>query len=180
MSGLQWAARQGPLAEENMRGIRFNLLDVKLHADSIHRGMGQIQPTSRRVCFGAALTADCRFMEPIFKCVIACPEAVVAGVQQAIMAKRGEMQYTEEKDGKTVIVAYLPIAETLGDDPFSKVLQTKTSGQALATYAFNHWQLIATNPLEKGSKAEQIMLEIRERKGLKVEHPDLADYIDRL
>ena len=179
-SGLQWAARQGPLAEENMRGVRFNLMDVKLHADSIHRGMGQIQPTARRVCFGAVLTADARFMEPIFKCVISCPEDVVSGVQQAVMAKRGETQYQEEADGKVQVVAFLPIAETLGDEPFSKVLQTKTSGKALATYSFDHWQLIQTNPLEKGSKAEQIMLDIRERKGLKVEHPDLSDYIDRL
>lgn len=179
-SGLNWASRQGPLAEENMRGCRFNLLDVKLHADSIHRGMGQIQPTARRVLFGAVLTAGCRFMEPIFKCIVACPEDVVQGVQQAIMAKRGEMQYSEEKDGKTIVCALLPIAETLGDEPFSKILQTKTSGKALATYAFDRWQLIQTNPLEKGTKAEGIMLDIRERKGLKVEHPDLADYIDRL
>merc|ERR1712194_86756 len=179
-SGLQWAARQGPLAEEGMRGIRFNLLDVKLHADSIHRGMGQIQPTSGRVMFGAALTAECRFMEPIFKTIIACPEDVVAGVQQAIMAKRGEVQFTEEQDGKTVVVAFLPISETLGDETFAQVLQTKTSGKALATYAFDHWQMIHTNPLEKGSKAEKIMLDIRERKGLKVEQPDIADYIDRL
>jgi len=179
-SGLQWAARQGPLAEENMRGVRFNLMDVKLHADSIHRGMGQIQPTARRVFFGAVLTSDPRFMEPIFKCIIACPEDVVQGVQQAIMAKRGEMQYSEDKDGKTIVCAFLPIAETLGDEPFSKVLQTKTSGKALATYAFDHWQLIQTDPLAKGSKAEQIMLDIRERKGLKVEHPDLSEYIDRL
>merc|ERR1719356_1203094 len=62
-SGLNWATREGPLAGENMRGCRFNLMDVKLHADSIHRGMGQLQPTSRRVLFGAMLTADARFLE---------------------------------------------------------------------------------------------------------------------
>merc|ERR1719222_302229 len=45
-SGLLWATKQGPLCEEKMRGIRFNLLDAKLHADSIHRGMGQLQPTA--------------------------------------------------------------------------------------------------------------------------------------
>lgn len=179
-SGLQWASREGPLAGENMRGVRFNLLDCKLHADSIHRGMGQIQPTARRVFFAATLLAEPRFMEPVFKCVIACPDDVVGGVRQAIAAKRGELQYEEEKDGKNIITAFLPIAETLGDDPFSKVLQTKTSGKAFATYTFNHWQLIANNPLEKGSKAEGIMFDIRERKGLKVEQPDLMDYYDRL
>merc|ERR1712196_209338 len=72
-SGLLWAAKQGPIAEENMRGCRFNLMDVKLHADSIHRGLGQIQPTARRALYGAMLTADPRFMEPIYKCTISCP-----------------------------------------------------------------------------------------------------------
>merc|ERR1719503_276600 len=32
--------KEGPLCEENMRGIRFNIMDVTLHADSIHRGAG--------------------------------------------------------------------------------------------------------------------------------------------
>jgi elongation factor 2 len=105
---------------------------------------------------------------------------VVGGVRQAIAAKRGELQFEEEVDGKTVVTAFLPIAETIGDEPFTKVLQTKTSGKAFSTYAFDHWQLIQTDPLEVGSKAEAIMLDIRERKGLKVEHPDLGDYIDRL
>jgi len=179
-SGLLWASRDGPLAEENMRGIRFNLMDVKLHADSIHRGMGQIQPTARRVFYGAALTAECRFMEPIYKVVVACPEDVVGGVRQACAACRGEIQFEEEIEGKCVVTAFIPIAETLGDNSFSRVLQTKSSGKAFSQYYFDHWQLIQNNPLEKGSKAEKIMLDIRERKGMKVEQPDIGDYIDRL
>lgn len=179
-SGLLWASKEGPLAEENMRGIRFNLMDAKLHADSIHRGMGQIQPTARRVFYAATLTSEPRFLEPVFKAVVACPEEAVAGVRQALMAKRGEVQYEEEADGKCVVVAYLPIAETLGNNAFAQVLQTKTSGKAFSTYAFDHWQEVTANPLEEGSKAEEIMFNIRERKGLKVEQPDLSEYFDRL
>merc|ERR1712166_113231 len=37
-SAFQWTAKEGPLCEENMRGIRYNIMDVTLHADSIHRG----------------------------------------------------------------------------------------------------------------------------------------------
>jgi len=44
-----------------MRGCRFNLEDVTLHADAIHRGGGQITPTARRVFFAAELTAKPRF-----------------------------------------------------------------------------------------------------------------------
>merc|ERR1711871_486688 len=53
----QWATKDGPLAEENMRGIAFEIEDVVLHADAIHRGGGQIIPTTRRVMYAAELNA---------------------------------------------------------------------------------------------------------------------------
>jgi elongation factor 2 len=37
-SAFQWVTKEGVLAEENMRGIRFNILDVELHTDAVHRG----------------------------------------------------------------------------------------------------------------------------------------------
>ena len=50
-----------------MRGCRFNLYDVALHADAIHRGGGQIIPTTRRVLYAAAITAGARLMEPVYQ-----------------------------------------------------------------------------------------------------------------
>jgi len=57
---------QGVLCEENMRAVRFDLHDVTLHADSIHRGGGQIIPTARRCFYACVLTAKPRLMEPIY------------------------------------------------------------------------------------------------------------------
>merc|ERR1712151_20118 len=48
-AAFQWATKEGVMTEENMRGCRFNIHDVTLHADAIHRGGGQIIPTARRV-----------------------------------------------------------------------------------------------------------------------------------
>ena len=62
MNGLQ-----GVLCEENMRGIRFNIHDVTLHADAIHRGGGQIIPTARRVFYACQLTAKPTLMEPVYQ-----------------------------------------------------------------------------------------------------------------
>jgi len=39
-AAFQWATREAPMSDENMRGIRFNIHDVALHADAIHRGGG--------------------------------------------------------------------------------------------------------------------------------------------
>lgn len=37
VAGFQWAAKEGVMAEENLRGVRFNIYDVTLHTDAIHR-----------------------------------------------------------------------------------------------------------------------------------------------
>eukprot|EP00747_Dinoflagellata_sp_TGD_P160340 gnl/TRDRNA2_/TRDRNA2_177970_c0_seq2.p1 gnl/TRDRNA2_/TRDRNA2_177970_c0~~gnl/TRDRNA2_/TRDRNA2_177970_c0_seq2.p1 ORF type:complete len:861 (+),score=187.56 gnl/TRDRNA2_/TRDRNA2_177970_c0_seq2:108-2690(+) len=190
-SGLLWATKEGPLCEENMRGVRFNLMDVKLHADSIHRGMGQIQPTARRVFYASLLTAMPRFQEPIFRCDIVAPVDQVAGVRQALASKRGELYSEETVGGKVTVSGYLPVAETIGEDTFSKVLQMKTSGKAFPAFSFDHWKLLQADPLKgpeiKGgkkvadaSKTYEMMLAIRERKGLKVEPPLIDDYLDKL
>ena len=57
---------QGVLCEENVRGVRFNIHDVTLHADAIHRGGGQIIPTARRVLYACMLTAAPRIQEPVY------------------------------------------------------------------------------------------------------------------
>ena len=39
-SAWQWATKEGVMCEENMRGVRINVVDCVLHADAIHRGGG--------------------------------------------------------------------------------------------------------------------------------------------
>ena len=60
-AAFQWATREGVMCDENMRGIRFDIHDVALHADAIHRGGGQIIPTARRVLYACELTAEPSF-----------------------------------------------------------------------------------------------------------------------
>ena len=55
------------MCDENLRAVRFNLYDVALHADAIHRGGGQIIPTARRVLYASMITAEPRLMEPVYQ-----------------------------------------------------------------------------------------------------------------
>ena len=79
-SGFQWATKEGCMTGENMRGIRFNIMDAHLHTDAIHRGGGQIIPTVRRAYYAAYLTAQPALQEPMFLVEIQCPTDVVGGV----------------------------------------------------------------------------------------------------
>ena len=88
-AAFQWATKEGVMTDENMRGIRYNIQDVALHADAIHRGGGQIVPTARRVFYASQLTASPRFVEPIFLVEIQCPDDAVGGIYQCLSQRRG-------------------------------------------------------------------------------------------
>lgn len=73
--------------------------------------------------------------------------------------------------------AHLPVSESFG---FVAALRQATSGQAFPQCVFDHWENLPGNPMEKGSKMEELILGIRKRKNLKVEMPALGDYLDKL
>lgn len=54
----------------------WQVCDVVMHADAIHRGGGQIIPTCRRALYAAALTASPRLCEPVYLVEIQAPEQV--------------------------------------------------------------------------------------------------------
>merc|ERR1719337_600709 len=113
-SAFQWATKEGPIAEENMRGIRFNVQDVTLHADSIHRGAGQIMPPTRRVCFASEMTAKPTLQEPVFLVEITCPQEAMSGVYNCMNLRRGCVFEENPREGTPLVQvkAHLPVAES--------------------------------------------------------------------
>lgn len=99
-----------------MRGVRFNIHDVTLHADAIHRGGGQIIPTTRRVLYACAITAKPRLMEPVYLCEIQCPEVAVGGIYGVLNRRRGHVFEESQVAGTPMFVvkAYLPVNESFG------------------------------------------------------------------
>lgn len=175
VSGFQWATREGPVAEEPMRSCRFNIMDVTLHADAIHRGGGQLIPTARRVLYAAALLAEPGLLEPVFLVEIQVPESAMGGVYGVLTRRRGHVFNEEQRPGTPLftIKAYLPVMESFG---FNADLRSHTSGQAFPTLVFDHWQLLpGGSPIDGSSKTGQIVQDMRKRKGLKVEVPGVEN-----
>jgi elongation factor 2 len=178
IAGFNWVSKEGVLSEENMRGIRFNIMDVVLHADAIHRGGGQLIPTARRVFYAAQMIAEPRLLEPMYLVEIQCPETAMGGIYGVLNRRRGHVFEENQKPGTPLfmIKAYLPVAESFG---FTGDLRSNTSGQAFPQCVFDHWQMMQGNPLEVG-RAMDIVKGIRKRKGLKEDIPTLDNYLDRL
>merc|ERR1719153_486077 len=110
VAGFQWASKEGVLCDENLRSVRFNIYDVALHADAIHRGGGQIIPTARRVLYACMLTAEPRLMEPVYLVEIQCPENAVGGIYGVLNRRRGHVIEEAQSPGTPMFVvkAYLP------------------------------------------------------------------------
>lgn len=178
-AGFNWATKEGVLAEENMRGVQFNIQDVVLHADAIHRGGGQIIPTARRSLYASQLTADPRLCEPVYLCEIQCPEHAMGGIYGVLTRRRGHVFEEYQRPGTPLytIKAYLPVMESFG---FTADLRSNTGGQAFPQCVFDHWQQMNNDPLEEGTKTFAIVQGIRKRKGIKIEVPELENFLDKL
>jgi elongation factor 2 len=179
VAAFQWATKEGVLCEENMRGVRFNILDVTLHTDAIHRGGGQIIPTARRVLYACQLTAQPRIQEPIYLVEIQCPDAARGGIYGVLNRRRGHVFAEDQRPGTPIylIKAYLPVNESFG---FTADLRSHTSGQAFPQCVFDHWQVLGGDPMDGSSKAGQIVAAIRKRKGLAPNIPALDNFFDKL
>jgi len=179
VAGFQWATKEGVLCDENMRAVRFNIYDVTLHTDAIHRGGGQIIPTARRVLYASALTAGPSLMEPVYLVEIQCPENAVGGIYGVLNRRRGHVFEEARTPGTPMFVvkAYLPVNESFG---FTADLRSNTGGQAFPQCVFDHWQVFPGDPLQEGTKPYQICQDTKKRKGLKEALPDLGNYLDKL
>merc|ERR1712032_542647 len=178
VQGFNWATGCGPLAEEEMQVVRFNLEDVTMHADSIHRGMGQIFPPTRRCMYAALMMSAPSLLEPMYLAEITAPMSVVGGIYSTLSKRRGITQGEYPRPGTplTVVKAFLPVAESFG---FTAALRSNTGGQAFPQCVFDHWNVVTGNAMT-GGMSHDIVLKIRKRKGIAADIPPLDRYLDKL
>ncbi|MHC3129570.1 MAG: elongation factor EF-2 [Candidatus Bathyarchaeota archaeon] len=168
-SGFRWAAKNGPLSDEPIRGVKVKLLDAKLHEDPVHRGPAQIMPAIKRAFWGSFLTAQPILSEPVYKIGVSVPQQFVGEVTGLITRKRGRVTASEQKGPVTVITGFLPVAETFG---LSADMRSATSGHAFWQTQFDHWEKVPE------SIAMEVIAEIRKRRGLPEEIPKANKFID--
>ena len=179
---LQYTAG-GVFCDEPLRGCRFNLQDIVLHADAIHRGAGQISPTAKRVFAACQMKSGPRLLEPLYLCDITVPLDKVSGVYTTLQARRGRIVPEADENGGNLqkIKAYLPVLESFG---FTQLLRQNTGGKAFPQMIFDHWELCESEKdidiFDPLSKTYKYVMDVRTRKGLKAEMPDFNEYYDKI
>ena len=69
--------------------------------------------------------------------------------------RRGGVVEENQREGTPLVQvkAHLPVSESFG---FVAALRQATSGQAFPQCVFDHWENLQGNPLDKGSKMEEM------------------------
>lgn len=151
------AIDSGPLAKEPCSAIIVRLTDAELHEDAVHRGPAQVMPAIRHAIYQSMLSADSSLLEPKQILRIDTPQDYIGNVSAEINNKRGEILDVEQEEYSAIITAKLPVAELFG---FESALKSATAGKG-----FQSLMDVVFERIPKDLR-DQIILRIRERKGL--------------
>jgi elongation factor 2 len=167
LEGMEEALNDGPLAAEPVEGSLIQLHDARLHEDAIHRGPAQVIPAVREAIHNALIDAEVRLLEPIQEVRIDVPNQYMGSASGEIQGRRGRVDDMFNEGDLMVVEGIAPVEEMIG---FSSDIRSATEGRASWNTENAGFQVMADN-----LQREKIM-EIRERKGMKQELPEILDY----
>ena len=168
IDGFEEVMKAGPLTREPCQAIRVTLVDAKLHEDAVHRGPAQVIPASRQAIQAAMLMADDTLLEPYQKVFIQTPQNTMGGATSEIQGRRGIINNMSQEGDMTIIESKAPVAELFG---FAGDIRSATEGRAMWSTEFAGFETLPASLLK------EIVLQIRQRKGLKSEVPKASDFV---
>ncbi len=168
IEGLEEALDNGPLANEPVQGTLVRLHDAKLHEDTIHRGPAQVIPATREAVHRSLIDAQVKLMEPMQDVRIDVPNDHMGAASGEIQGRRGRVDDMYQEGDLMVVEGIAPVEEMIG---FSSDIRSATEGRA-AWNTENAGFEVMSDSLQR-----ETIMEIRERKGMKLELPQSIDYI---
>ncbi|MFC7204749.1 elongation factor EF-2 [Haloferax namakaokahaiae] len=168
IEGLEEALDDGPLAAEPVQGTLLRLHDAKLHEDTIHRGPAQVIPATRDAVHRSLIAGQVKLLEPIQNVRIDVASEYMGSASGEIQGRRGRVDDMYQEGDLMVIEGIAPVEEMIG---FSSDIRSATEGRASWNTENAGFRVLSDN-----LQREKIM-EIRERKGMKLELSQAIDYI---
>lgn len=158
--------KSGPIANEPCQGVFVKLVDAKLHEDAIHRGPAQVIPAARNAIYGSMTVSDPILLEPMQKVFISTPQDLMGDASRELNQRRAEVKDMISEGDSVNIDSKAPVSEMFG---FASAIRSATGGRVL-------WNTenMGFEPMPKHLQ-DDVVKQIRERKGLKPE-PNPAEY----
>ncbi len=168
VQGFRWAMQAGPLAQEPVRGVKVVLVDAQLHEDPAHRGPAQIMPATKNAIFASFMDASPTLLEPLLKIEVRVPQEWVSGALNVLNRHRCKVLSLEQRGMLMRIIGEIPVSETFN---LADEMREATQGRAFWATEFARWAPVPQSALN------DLVMEIRKRKGLPPRLPTVEDYV---
>lgn len=169
IQGFEEAVNLGPLAKEKVTGVKVKIVDATIHEDPVHRGPAQIIPAIKRPIYAAMLIAGTVLLEPKQKLLVQAPQEYIGPIISQIQARRGQVLDIQQEEEVVTLTAKVPVADMFG---FSDDIRGATQGRALWYYEYAGFERLPKD------LQDEIVGQIRERKGDKKEPPTPQDFME--
>ncbi|GMM54882.1 U5 snRNP GTPase [Maudiozyma humilis] len=198
IQGFYWAVREGPLCEERLYGVQFNLLSFSITNLEEAKNIGsQLIPMVRKACYIAIMTAEPILLEPVFEVNTLAKSVLLPIAEELFRKRRGARIHNVRKIGGspfTEITGQVPVIESIG---FETDLRLSTEGNAMCQLYFwdSNWRRVSGDVLDEDavipkltpaphdSLSRDFVMKTRRRKGISNtgfmsnDGPSLAKYI---
>lgn len=135
--GFREAMENGPLKGYPLENMKVTLLDGSFHAQD--SAAFDFEIVAREGFKAAAKGCSPKLMEPIMQVEIQSIEEYTGAVTADINRRRGIITSIDEKSGRKIFAAEVPLASTFG---YISDLRTLTSGRASISMKLSHYALV--------------------------------------
>jgi len=169
LDAFEQVMKRGPLCQEPCTRVKVKLMDVKLHEDAVHRGPAQVYPAVRNPIYQGMLQGGAGLLEPKQNLYMQMPSTHMGNASRDVQSRRGVIIDMRQEGEQSFIDAKVPVAEMFG---FSGDIRSATEGNVLWSTENAGFEMV---PRELQN---DVISQIRKRKGLDPKPPMAADYAD--
>ncbi|NWJ08264.1 RRF2M factor, partial [Crypturellus undulatus] len=135
-NGIANSCLQGPLLGFPIQDIEVTVQSLTVHPDTSHT---MISACVSRCMQKALKKAGIQILEPLMNLEITVSEDHLSAALADLAQRRGSVQEIQSRQDNRVVVAAIPLAETMG---YSTVLRSLTSGSATFTLELASYQAL--------------------------------------
>jgi len=157
----------GPIAHEPVMGVKVTLTDATIHNDPAHTGYNEVTTMVSAALNMGFLTGKPGLYEPVLNVDIKTPTDTQGQVIKVLTGHRGQILTIEGEEDNVTVKGSLPTAETIG---IADEFRSATAGRSFFGYQFRGFEGVPT------ILQEELILEIRQRKGMAEEMPSLSSW----
>ncbi|MDZ4069384.1 MAG: elongation factor G [Tabrizicola sp.] len=138
--GIKSVMDSGPLAGFPVIDFKVSLIDGAYH--DVDSSVLAFEIAARAAMRDGMKKAGAKLLEPIMKVEVVTPEDYTGGVIGDLTSRRGMVQGQDSRGNANVITAMVPLANMFG---YINTLRSMTSGRAVFTMQFDHYDAVPQN-----------------------------------